>query len=99
MPKGNRYTIGVRIENKLLDLAELAYVTYFTEKDKKLQKICDCILLLDTLKFLIHITWEAKLISHKQYEIIAEKLEEIGKMFGGWKRNLEQNPEKKNRTL
>ena len=41
---------------------------------------------------------EAKLISHKQYEEIALKLNEIGRMFGGWRNSL-NNPQKKNRRL
>jgi hypothetical protein len=97
MAKGARYTIGARIENKFLDLLELAYIAYFTEKDKKEAKISECILLTDTLKFLISVAWEGKLISNKQCENIALKLEEVGKMFGGWKRNL--NPQIKNRTI
>lgn len=96
--KGARYTIGARIENKFLDLLELVYIAYFTEKEKKAEKIADCILVLDTLKFLISVAWEGKLISNKQYEDVALKLEEVGKMFGGWKKNL-NNPEKKNRDV
>ena len=98
VPKGQRHSIGARIENKLLDLLELAYIAYFTKKENKVEKINECILCLDAIKFLAHITWEGKLISHKQYEEIGEKLKEIGKMFGGWRKNL-QNPEKKNHTL
>ena len=96
--KGARYTIGARIENKFLDLLEYAYIAYFTEKEKKSEKISKCILILDTLKFLIFIAWEARLISNKQYEEIAITLDETGKMFGGWKNSL-SNPEKKNRNL
>ena len=98
IPKGARYTVGERIENKFLDILELSYTAYFTPKDKKMEKITECVLVLDTLKFLISVSWEAKLISHKQYGEIAIKLDELGKMFGGWKKSLE-NPEKKNRTL
>jgi uncharacterized ubiquitin-like protein YukD len=96
--KGGRYTIGARIENKFLDLLESCYIAYFTEKEKKSEKISTCILILDTLKFLISIAWEGKLISHKHYEEVALKLEETGKMLGGWKKSLE-NLEKKNRIL
>ena len=98
MSREQRYTIGTRIENKFLDLLELSYIAYFTGKDRKVEKISDCILILDTLKFLIHIAWEAKSISHKHYEDMAFKLEEVGKMFGGWKKNAE-NPDKKNHAL
>ena len=58
----------------------------------------DCILALDTLKFLVHVAWESKTISNKHAEDAATKLDEVGKMFGGWKKNLESG-EKKNRTL
>src|SRR3989344_5322052 len=98
IPKGARYTMGERIENKFLDLLELSYTAYFTPKDKKMEKIAECVLVLDILKFLISITWVAKLISHKQYEEMAIKLDEVGKMLGGWKKSLE-NPEKKNRAF
>jgi len=98
IPKGARYTIGERIENKFLDLLEFSYIAYFIAKDKKTEKISECVLILDTLKFLISVVWEGKLISHKQYEEIAIKLNEIGKMFGGWMKSLE-NTEKKNRTV
>lgn len=89
IPKTSRYTLGVRIENKFLDLLEITYTAYFSSKDKKLEKISNCIFNLDILKFLISLTWEAKLISHKQYEEIAIKLDETGKMFGGWRKSLE----------
>jgi len=99
IPKSARYTLGARIENKFLTLLELSYIAYFTEKEKKIEKILNCILTLDTLKFFIHTAWEAKFISNQQYTAIAIKLDESGKMLGGWKRNLEMNTEKKNHDL
>lgn len=96
--KTSRYTLGTRIENKFLDLLELSYITYFTEKDKKQEKLSECILLLDTLKYLISVSWEGKIISNKHFEEIALKLDEVGKMLGGWRNSL-NNPQKKNRTL
>ena len=98
IPKGARFTIGALIENKFLYLLELLYLAHFAGRENKSQKITECILILDTLKFLVQLSWEAKLISHKQYEEIAIKLDEVGKMLGGWKKSLE-NPEKKNRDL
>ena len=95
--KGARYTIGFRIENKFLDLLELSYITYFTEKERKEEKVSECILVLDTLKFLVSVAWEGKLITNSHCQDVALKLEEVGKMFGGWKKNL-ANPEKKNRN-
>ncbi len=96
--KGARYTIGARIENKFLDLLELGYVAYFFKKENKIEKIEECIFLLDKLKFIVSVAWDAKLISNNQFEEIGLKLEEIGRMLFGWKEKM-KNPEKKNRDL
>ena len=96
MTKSSRFTIGQRIENKFIDLLELSYITYFSDKDKKSSKISECILTLDTLKFLISIAWEGKIIPNHKYKELTLKLDEAGRMFGGWKKNM-ANPEKKNR--
>ena len=63
-----------------------------------MEKVAECILITDGLKFLISIAWEGKLISNKHCEDVAVKMDEIGKMLGGWKNSL-NNPEKKNRTM
>ncbi len=89
IPKTARYTIGARIENKFLDLLELTYSAYFSDKEKKAEKLSECILKTDIIKFLISTAWEGKFISNKQYEDIALKLDEIGKMLWGWKKSLE----------
>jgi hypothetical protein len=96
--KSARYTIGARIENKFLDLLELSYIAYFSKKENKVEKISKCIFLLDKLKFIVSVAWESKLIANNHFEEIALKLEEIGRMLGGWKNKL-LNPEKKNRDL
>lgn len=88
IPKGARHTIGARIENKFLDLLEISYTAYFSSKEKKLEKISASISILDILKFLISVAWEGKFISNKQYEEIAIRLDEVGRIFGGWKKNL-----------
>ena len=88
IPRGARYTLGSRIENKFLDLPEITYIAYFTEKNKKSEKLSECIPVLDVLKFLVSVAWEGKLISNRQCEDVSVKLDEIGKMFGGWKKNL-----------
>ncbi|MBI4812453.1 four helix bundle protein [Candidatus Falkowbacteria bacterium] len=98
IPRGARYTIGARIENKFLNLLEAAYTAYFAKRENKIEKISECVFLLDTLKFIVSVAWETKLISAKQYEEIALKLEEAGRMLGGWKNSL-NNPQKKNRAF
>jgi len=93
-----RFTIGQRIDDRFLDLIELSYTTYFSAKESKNENIGKCIFVLDKLKYLISVAWEGQLISNKHFEELAAKLEEAGKMLGGWKKSL-TNLQKKNRTL
>ncbi|MFO0704723.1 MAG: four helix bundle protein [Candidatus Andersenbacteria bacterium] len=95
--KSARYGIGARIDNRFLSLLERTHVTYFSARALRGEKIANCIVELDTLKFLLATAWEAKHISNHQYELVALKLEEVGKMFGGWKKSLATS--NKNRTL
>lgn len=99
IPKNARYTIGARIENKFLDLLEFAYIAYYSEKNKKVEKISECIFMVDKLKFITSVAWEGKIISNKQFEEFALKLDEIGRMLWGWKNKIEKDSEKKNRDL
>jgi len=96
--RSSRFTLGTRIENKFLDLLELSYIAYFSKKEEKIEKIDACIFALDIIKYLLSISWEGKIISHKQFEELILKLDEIGRILGGWKNSL-LNPEKKNRTF
>ena len=95
IPKTARYTIGSRIENKFLDLLELSYTSYFSEKDKKKELLSECIFTSDILKFLISTSWEGKFISNKQYEQVALKLDEVGKMLWGWKKSIDNSQPQK----
>lgn len=48
---------------------------------------------LDLLKFFLHIAWEIKALDNKKFILLSEKLNEIGKMLGGWFRQLNnENP-------
>ncbi len=98
LAKSSRFTIGTRIENKFLDLLEQTYIAYFSPIDGKIEKVNNCIQLLDLLKYILSVAWEGKDISSSQYEEVSTKLDETGRMFGGWLNNL-KNPDKKNRTV
>lgn len=45
---------------------------------------------LDLLKFFLQLSWELKVLDNKKYEALSEPLNEIGKMLGGWIRNVDK---------
>jgi uncharacterized ferritin-like protein (DUF455 family) len=40
------------------------------------------------LKFFLQVAWEIKSLEAKHYTLLSERLFEIGKMFGGWGKQL-----------
>lgn len=42
----------------------------------------------DLLKLLLQLAWDTKALDSNKYAHLAERLAEIGRMLGGWKRQL-----------
>lgn len=90
MPRVGRYTTGARIENHFLDLLELIYTAYYASLDNKNPVIVKAISKNDIIKYLLQISFENKLIKEKQYLELSAKLQEVGKILGGWKGSVEE---------
>ncbi len=43
---------------------------------------------LDTLKLLLMVLWESKSLDTKKYSVLSIKVDETGKMLGGWSGQL-----------
>lgn len=89
MIKIHRATIGGRIGIMFLEIIELSYQAYYTNTSEKLPIIVATLKKVDTLKLLITIAWEGKLIQTDHFSQLTKELQEISKMLGGWKRGLE----------
>jgi len=88
MPKQDKYAIGARIQNTCLDLTEILIRASRTDKKKKLEYLSEAAVKLDLLKLSIRLAEDTKAIPTKNYLVLSEKLQEIGKMLGGWMRSL-----------
>ena len=93
----DRYTIGARIDNLFLSLLEMLFRACFAyDKFEKLSLVSQAIAKSDLLKFFLQIGWEHKVIDHKRYGALILLLDEVGRMLGGWKKNLgEKTPTNK----
>ena len=85
-PRDQKFILADRIEIVLLDLLEMTIEAYYTrEKVGILTKVN---LKLEKLRFLIRLSHDLKYFSHRRYGFISEKIEEIGRMVGGWKKTV-----------
>lgn len=89
MPRTARYTTGARIENHFLDLLELIYQAYYAPLENKSELIVRSISKNDLIKYLLQIAWENKLLKETPYLELSSKLQEVGKILGGWKKGID----------
>jgi hypothetical protein len=100
-PRVERLGIGQKIEDVFLDVLELSFACVYMSPEQKVIVLGKVISKLDTLKFFMQLAWESKLIPQAKYIELSQKLEEIGKMLGGWRKGL-QSPSaqtSQNKTL
>jgi hypothetical protein len=88
-PRVERLGIGQKIENLFLSVLELTFYSSYLPPEHKIIMLGKTISRLDILKFFIQLSWENKLISTEQHIELSQKLEEIGRQLGGWKKGLE----------
>lgn len=88
MPKKDKYTLGEKLGRTTLDLIELLIMASYANKEEKNIFLNKANAKLEILKILVRLAEEVKAISTKKYLLLQEKLQETGKMLGGWMRSL-----------
>ncbi len=81
--KVQKYSLGVQLENEVLELLKKIITANFKRENKK-EFIEECFVPYEITKVLIRLSKEYKLLSIKQYEFAASQLDEIGRLLGGW---------------
>ncbi len=93
VPKDSRYTLGTKIDSLLVEVLGLIFTASYLGKNEKLPYVRRAMVRLDLVKFFLQILWEIKGLDNKKYIHFSEGLNEIGKMLGGWIKQLsKENP-------
>ncbi|MDP2364066.1 MAG: diversity-generating retroelement protein Avd [Ignavibacteria bacterium] len=87
-PKTSRYTLGSKIDSLFIETTESVIKASYLTKAEKLLYLTQASIKLDLLKFFLQVAWEIKALDNKKYIRLSEKLNEIGKMLGGWLKSL-----------
>jgi len=83
--------VGGKIDSLFVEIIEEVSVAGFLPREEKLPWVRLAIQKTDTLKVLLMILWETKSLDDKKYINLSLKIEEIGRMLGGWNGQLKQN--------
>lgn len=87
-PKTTRYTLGEKIDFLFVEIAEYIVTASYLSKQEKLPYLKKGLIKLDILKFFLQVAWEIKALDNKKFIELSEKLVEIGRMLGGWNRQV-----------
>ncbi len=88
IPRLSRYTFGARIDDRFIKILELVTKAAYAPRDQKRILVVEANITLDVLNVFLKLAWEMKLLDNKKYLAISAPLAEVGKMFGGWKKQL-----------
>ncbi len=89
-PKSAKYTLGLKIDSLLIESLEQIFASAYVPPAIRLEKVRRAAINLDSARFFLQIAWETKILDTKKYIHLSEKLEEIGRMLGGWLKQLSQ---------
>lgn len=82
LPRDHRFQLGDRMITALYDLLEsLVFARYQRNKLPQLQSINSK---LDVLRYQTRLLLDFDLLSHKRYQYVAQRINDIGTDLGGW---------------
>lgn len=93
-PKDLRYTLGGKIDLLFIEILESLFAASYLIREQKLPHLQRATLKLDLLKFFLQLSWECKALDSKKFSAISELTIEVGRMLGGWQKqvNAKANP-------
>ncbi|MEK7576264.1 MAG: four helix bundle protein, partial [Patescibacteria group bacterium] len=90
LPKLHRHSLGQRIDVLFIESVEAIAAASFLSRDEKHPYVRVAIRKVDALKILLMVLWETKSLDNKKYIALSVKIDEIGKMLGGWSGQLQK---------
>ncbi|MCX6786942.1 MAG: four helix bundle protein [Candidatus Kaiserbacteria bacterium] len=88
-PKANRFTLGSKIDDIFLHAIEYCFLASYIAHIEKILLVDRCIARVDLLKLLLQLAWEMQALDTKKYTRLLEYLMEVGRMLGGWRKQLQ----------
>jgi hypothetical protein len=85
-PRDQKFVLGDRIETKLLNVQEDCLRAYYS-RDKR-GHLLEANLQLEVTRHLVRLANALKLFSNHTYGVLAEKMDEVGRMIGGWLKSV-----------
>jgi hypothetical protein len=83
-PKKERYTLGQKIENLIINLMTETFTINQLPTPLREEKLLRLNSENEVSKLLFRLAYEIKILDSKEYLLLENQSQEIGKMIGGW---------------
>jgi len=87
-PKKDQYMLGKKCEDYIVSFIELILMAVNSHKQEKQEKLLEASIKFDVLKVLLRMARELRMLDNKKYLNLEKRIQEIGRMLGGWIRSL-----------
>ncbi len=87
LDKISRFSIGLKIDSLFVQTIENLFIASYKTREQKTVYLDRASDVFDLLKFMLQVAWEIKILDNKKYITLSQKLNEIGRMLGGWRKN------------
>ena len=87
-PRHQRSGLGRRMEEAALDLLELLVEAQYLNVERKREVLASALRILDRLRLLMRMSAELAYLPMTRYEEMAKTMREVGRMLGGWQKNV-----------
>lgn len=96
-PKKVRFTFSNRMNNLALDIVERLVEARYSRSKYPILRQAN--LNLEKLRILFRISYESRFLSHEAYEHGVKKMNEVGRMLGGWMKSRNETYETSQQSL
>ena len=83
-PKTHKFLLGDKIYGNLLEVLELLVQAYYASRVENKGPLNQVNIKLEQTRYLIRLSKDLHCISIKQYGLVSEKIDLIGRQVGGW---------------
>ncbi|MFM9951379.1 MAG: diversity-generating retroelement protein Avd [Saprospiraceae bacterium] len=87
-PRNQKFTLADRIQDALSELLEELIRAYYAPMSIKKEKLQNINVRLEILRHYFRLCYDIGLYNSLKYKDFAERLDEIGRMTGGWLKSL-----------
>ena len=90
-PKHQRFLVGDKMQSLIIYILETFIEAYYLPQVEKKAKLLKANVELEKMRFFLRLGYDLGFYHSNRYKQLIEKVDELGRMTGGWLKSLDKN--------